>query len=324
MSRFPRRFLAALAPLAAVSFALVLVPAFRPATPQAAAQPGDSAAAPAAAPAEKPADAGERVVYDMSARSPAEVRIHAALQNPKGVDIEFIDQPLKEAMEFIEDAHGITIVIDERALQDEGIAMDEPLNYILSGVTLKSALNIMLRPLGLTYVFEDEVLKITTKVAADERLTTRVYDVSSLARHGIEPARLAEILPQIVAPERWPTAPTDPQLTFSPDGKAVTVKTADAIRLYAVPAGTLLRTLESQEPRPAAGALGQTLVVSQTQSVHEKIVDLLDQLARAGRQAGIRSTPATGNSPFGFRPSGTDPTNLGLTPEKQKPTAQRP
>ncbi|HUG92818.1 MAG TPA: hypothetical protein VML55_18395, partial [Planctomycetaceae bacterium] len=90
--------------------------------------------------------AESRHTWDLSARSPAEQRIERALDNPRGVDIEFIDQPLKEAMEYTNDAHGITILLDEKALQDDGIQTDEPLNYVLSGITLRSALNIMLDP----------------------------------------------------------------------------------------------------------------------------------------------------------------------------------
>jgi hypothetical protein len=116
----------------------------------------------------------------LESTSPAEERIRRALVDPQGVEIEFIDQPLKEAMEYLADAHGITIILDEKALQDEGIQTDEPLNHVLSGITLRSALRIILEPLGLTYIIEDEVMKITTQIAADEALSTRVYPVGDL------------------------------------------------------------------------------------------------------------------------------------------------
>ena len=96
------------------------------------------------------------------------------------MEIEFIDTPLKEAMEFIGDANGITIIIDEQALPEEGVSIDEPINRIFSGVTLRSAIKIILEPLGLTYVIEDEVMKITTIIAAEDKLSTRVYPVGDL------------------------------------------------------------------------------------------------------------------------------------------------
>ena len=41
-------------------------------------------------------------------------------------------------------------------------------------------LRIILEPLGLTYVIEDEVMKITTSLAAEEKLSVRVYPVGDL------------------------------------------------------------------------------------------------------------------------------------------------
>jgi hypothetical protein len=117
---------------------------------------------------------------DLHKNSPSEEKIQAALIDPTGVTIEFIDTPLKDAMEFIADAHEITILIDEVALTEEGVNLDEPINRTLSGITLRSALKIILEPLGLTYVIEDEVMKITTIIAADDLLSTRVYPVGDL------------------------------------------------------------------------------------------------------------------------------------------------
>ncbi len=117
---------------------------------------------------------------DLHKNSPAEEKIQAALIDPQGVDIEFIDQPLTDAMVFLADAHDITIIIDRAALQEEGVALDEPINATLSGITLRSAMKIILEPLGLTYIIEDEVMKITTIIAAEEKLSTRVYPVGDL------------------------------------------------------------------------------------------------------------------------------------------------
>lgn len=117
---------------------------------------------------------------DLRKYSPAEEKIQAALIDPQGVEIEFIDTPLKDAMEFLADAHDITILIDEPALVEEGIAIDEPINRTLSGITLRSALKIILEPLGLTYVIEDEVMKITSILASEDILSTRVYPVGDL------------------------------------------------------------------------------------------------------------------------------------------------
>ena len=54
------------------------------------------------------------------------------------------------------------------------------MNLVLSGITLRSGLKILLQDLQLTYVIEDEVMKITTVDLANERLSTRVYPVGDL------------------------------------------------------------------------------------------------------------------------------------------------
>ena len=96
------------------------------------------------------------------------------------------------------------IIVDEKALQDIGIQPDESLPYVLSGITLRSALRIMLEPLGLTYVVDDEVLKITSKDAADEMLATRVYDVRPLAQAGLDSFQIADAITDTLRPGTWP------------------------------------------------------------------------------------------------------------------------
>ena len=83
-------------------------------------------------------------------------------------------------MTYFAELHNITILINSNDLGEEGLTVDEPVNVSLSGIKLKSAMNIILKPIGLTYLIEDEVMKITTIVKADEILSTRVYPVADL------------------------------------------------------------------------------------------------------------------------------------------------
>jgi hypothetical protein len=53
-------------------------------------------------------------------------------------------------------------------------------NMSLSGISLRSALKIILEPLALTYVIQDEVMRITTETKAEELMSTRVYPVADL------------------------------------------------------------------------------------------------------------------------------------------------
>jgi RNA polymerase sigma factor (sigma-70 family) len=97
--------------------------------------------------------------------------------------VEFPGNPLSDVIDFISTQHNIPILLDINTLADEGIGPDEEITLILSNVTLRSAMKLMLENVGgieLTFVVEDEVLKITTALAAQEKLETRVYDVRPL------------------------------------------------------------------------------------------------------------------------------------------------
>ena len=94
--------------------------------------------------------------------------------------VEFLDLPLEDAITFLKEYHNINIYIDKPTLTDEGVAIDQPVTLKLAGVTFRSVLKLLLEPVQLTYVIEDEVMKITTSAKAGEKLQTRVYPVGDL------------------------------------------------------------------------------------------------------------------------------------------------
>ena len=73
------------------------------------------------------------------------------------------------------------VEIDQRAVEDSGLTIDVPVAKTLKDISLRSALKLILRDLGLTYLIEDEVLQITTPEEAETRLITVVYPVKDLA-----------------------------------------------------------------------------------------------------------------------------------------------
>lgn len=115
---------------------------------------------------------------DLHKATTAEKRITAALDDQ--TTINFADTPLVDAIEYLQRQHEIPIILDTVSIEEAGLLVDEPVNLILAGVTLQSALKIMLSELELTYVIEDEVMKITTVEVANEKLSTRVYPVGDL------------------------------------------------------------------------------------------------------------------------------------------------
>jgi len=110
--------------------------------------------------------------------SPHEQKILSVLS--ESAEVTFVESPLYEAVQVLKDLHGIEIWVDKESLTLEGISTDRPINLALSGVTLRSTFRLLLEPLALTHVIEDEVLKITTQKVADKTLVTRTYPVGDL------------------------------------------------------------------------------------------------------------------------------------------------
>ncbi|HVW02415.1 MAG TPA: VWA domain-containing protein, partial [Planctomycetaceae bacterium] len=115
---------------------------------------------------------------DLKRYNKAEEKIRSALDQP--TEIDFVDTPLRDALNYLKDYHEIQIWPNEQALTDEGVAIDTPVSLSLSGVTLRSALKLLLEPLQLRYVIEDEVMKITTAAEAVNERQIRVYPVGDL------------------------------------------------------------------------------------------------------------------------------------------------
>ena len=96
--------------------------------------------------------------------------------------LEFVDTPLADVIEYLKDLHkqkhpGFEIVLDTKTLSDLGIAADTPISKSLKGISLRSALRLLLRDLGLAYVIRNEVLLITSP---EEACYAKVYDVADL------------------------------------------------------------------------------------------------------------------------------------------------
>jgi hypothetical protein len=145
---------------------------------------GRNAAAPApAAPdanARKAIAAKEARPEVSETRLTPEQRIYQALGDR--THLEFVETPLKEAMQYIADKHQIDVQYDIVALRDAAIDPTAiPVSLNVHGISLRSALNLILGQQNLATLVENEVLQITTKDKCNATLTMRMYDVRDLA-----------------------------------------------------------------------------------------------------------------------------------------------
>jgi hypothetical protein len=163
--------------------------------------------------------------------------------------IEFVETPLQDVVDYLKDYHHMEIQIDTKALKEAGIEPTRPITKNLKGISLRSALKLMLREIKLTYVIQDEVLLITTPQEAAAHLTTKVYPVADL------------VVCRNSKGELW-----DDYDTLS-----------DAITGTIQPP-TWDQNGGSGSISGASLGTAKALIVSQAQDVHEQIIDLLEQI----------------------------------------------
>jgi hypothetical protein len=212
------------------------------ATPRAAAPAAVRATAPAVQAADDGPFSAAAASAGLRTQGLAEARIRHALDGK--TDCDFTETPLNDVLDYFKSKHDIQIQGDKKALQDAAIDGSQPITLQLKGVTLKSALRLILDELDLAYVIRDEVLLVTTKDVAASLRETRTYPVQDLLT-------------------RWP---------------AGTLRGRDLVRMI-----TAVVEPETWDESGGSGAvelLPGTLVVSQTQAVHSELADLLALLRR--------------------------------------------
>ncbi len=157
---------------------------------------------------------------------------------------------LDQTLDIFRARFGLNINLDLKAMQDAGFLLDSLVQLHVQNETARLALYRLLDTYDLTWVTTDNGLLITSKAKADDRLETRVYPVADLVAQrtpeGLVPDfdSLIVVITSTVHPTTW----TD-------------VGGPGAIR-------------------PFAPAL--SLIVSQSQSAHEQLENLLVVL-RASR-----------------------------------------
>lgn len=112
----------------------------------------------------------------------------------KKVTVEFKDEPFAKALQKLGDLGGFNVLLDDVALEDEGIATDQSITARFRDLPLRQILRRLLRPHKLVFCIRDEVVWITTLVL--QELSPRVYDVQSLLESGYEMRTLIDFLPQ--------------------------------------------------------------------------------------------------------------------------------
>jgi hypothetical protein len=94
------------------------------------------------------------------------------------LDVSFTAQPLSAVMNFFSQELKIPILIDDKALEEENVTQDEPITFKLDNARAINAIELILRPLQLTYEVGNEVMTITSKQITANII--RYYDLSTI------------------------------------------------------------------------------------------------------------------------------------------------
>jgi general secretion pathway protein D len=111
--------------------------------------------------------------------SDAEKAIEKALLEK--IDANFENRPLSQVIDYVGSVTGVNVHMDEVALRGEAVTSDYPVTLKLNQpIALKSFLNLILSPLRLTYVVENDVLKITSEAGKGSTVYPKTYYVADL------------------------------------------------------------------------------------------------------------------------------------------------
>lgn len=188
-------------------------------------------------PAPNPADATTAAPNPQPA-TPADARqrIERVLNAPLREPLDFVEAPLRDVVEILAESYDIPIQFDMPALDAVAASPDAEVSARIANVTLRSALNLMLKSAGaepLTYVVADEVLLITTQEEAETRREVVVYRVDDLIApltpwdDDADYDRLIDVIVATVENESWMENGTgEGEIQPFPPGMIVVTQTA--------------------------------------------------------------------------------------------------
>jgi len=243
-------------------------------------------------------------------KSEKEQQIYRRLDQPIS-SMDFKEMPLKQILDDVQGLTGINIVVDEPALMDAGISLDKQITQRLSGISLKSALYVLLQQVHLTYVVQNEVLNVTTEDHARGKCVVRIHPVLDLVTPVLnsDGSAAANVLKTAAQPpdsiKLNGTAPYQSlnslgggkdvslsQLGAGPGANGTVVPTVTTsngqnVGLQETLIKLITNTIQPQTWSSMGGhgtiefyPLGQALIINQTPDIQEQVAELLQALRR--------------------------------------------
>ena len=237
---------------------------------------------------------------DSRERTESELAIENSLSQK--VSLHYQDKPLTDVIRQIALDHGINITMKTREIETEGLSASQPISIDVDGITLRSALNLLLDQAGgLVYSIENETLMITNRLEQETKYINVAYNVADLVVPvGIRnPANVGQYGNSVPGSERAPIANgngfyqvnDDLAVSIGGNGRPSANGPASGSSVSNADFSALVNLITTTvEPGTwdvdgGQGTIGQeentlSLVIRQTSAVHEQIADLLTQLRK--------------------------------------------
>ena len=241
-----------------------------------------------------------------------ELKIREALDEE--TTLEFIECPLQDICDYISDSHEISVQIDKRALAEIGLESDVPVTRNLRGVSLRSALNLILDEHELSWVVRDEVLLITSTAAANAKASVRVHNVADLTG-GDTTHKLAGAIEAVLGGQTPDDGP--PSVRIVPYQHVLIVRGTEQGHREVAELLLQIRTSVHGPPRGMGEAVAPP-------AARIKLLESMEDVRkREGRKPDSREkTKAAPPDPFGG--GGSDPFSAPARPAKPAPKDDDP
>lgn len=186
--------------------------------------------------------------------TPQEVALLKTLNSTLSVD--FAETSLKDALAYIQERTGLSIIVDPGALREAMVEYDDPVSFKVKRVTVRTILRKVLGDKGLAYVLREGTVQVVTQQRARELMITRTYPIDDLignvgfaqqfgpfvaqAQMIANARQIINVIVSTIEPAMWAVNGGPATISFYPAGRALIVR-APAEMHYSLGSGLIGR-----------------------------------------------------------------------------------
>ena len=131
------------------------------------------------------------------------------------VQLRFDGERLSAAIEQMSKQFGLNFHLDTIGLEEEGVTVSSVVSINVQSLSLHSTLKLLLEPLRLDFVVENEVIKITSRLRAEGEPTVRTYVVADFVKKhngekyvfdAVKTEKLVDLITKTIRPDSWDEA----------------------------------------------------------------------------------------------------------------------